>query len=380
MGNSYQKQATAARKRCAGAPSGLFRVTGSKAVHYLSASSVPAACSIRCLGARTPRTHTCFMLRGCFGSSLHDEPVQQLVQRYPTRSRARHCRPRRDNHNSDKSCALESTDCTGVTSKLRLTERETHVWSVLVSEELLAQLPAVLDENDEERARRLVFPEHRVHFRCVRTVLRLLLATYLATEPDHVRLVYGPHGKPGVDGLRFNISHSGELAVLAFTLLPAVGIDVEELREIPSAITIARHYFSGAEQRALATLPERGSASFLRCWTRKEAFVKALGPGLAIDLTSFDVSLDADRAQLLDLRDASSSAADWQLHNLSLPQGFVGSLTLSRSEATHEVIELTFPRVLFRSRTGSHADAVQHIASRLENAQQAFRFNDGAHP
>ena len=180
-----------------------------------------------------------------------------------------------------------------------------------------------------------------MRFRCVRTVLRLLLGSYLATKPHCVCLTYGAQGKPAMDGLRFNISHSGDLAVFAFTLLPAVGIDVEELREVSSAFQIAEYYFSRAERDALASLTEDQSESFLRCWTRKEAVVKALGGGLAIDLASFDVSLDRE-PRLCDLRDAPSSATDWRLYNLALPAGFVGALALHRPSDSHRIRHMSF--------------------------------------
>ncbi len=219
-------------------------------------------------------------------------------------------------------------------------EQETHVWWAALSPELLAALPDVLDPAEQERAGRFVFPEHRLRFRCARGVLRVLLGRYLACDPGGVRFDYGPQGKPGVEGLRFNVSHSGPLAVYAFTLLPDVGIDVEQRREVQGARDIARSFFSAAEQAALAAAPDP-QAAFLRCWTRKEALIKALGGGLSIDLASFDVSVD-EQADLLDLRGAATSAADWCLRNLDLPDDYVGALALFRPPAAHRVLTFSF--------------------------------------
>lgn len=213
---------------------------------------------------------------------------------------------------------------------------ETHVWTARLGEALLASLPDVLDDDERQRAERFVFPQHQVRFRCARSVLRLLLGGYLDCDPRQVAFAYGLQGKPSVDGLAFNLSHSGDVALLAVSRLAEIGIDIELAREIGEARSIARQYFSPAEQAALASVEGDLSTPFLRCWTRKEAIVKALGGGLSIELASFDVSLEPGQARLLALRDAATSAADWQLHDLS-SEGQLAALALLRPPAGHQL-------------------------------------------
>ena len=226
-------------------------------------------------------------------------------------------------------------------SPYALPASETHVWSARLGEVLLASLPDVLNDEERQRAERFVFPQHQLRFRCGRSVLRLLLGGYLDCDPRQVTFAYGPQGKPSVDGLAFNLSHSGDVALLAVSRLAAVGIDVELAREVGEARSIARQFFSPAEQAALTREKGDQSAAFLRCWTRKEAIVKALGGGLSIGLASFDISLEPGRARLLALRDAATSAADWQLHDLS-GDGQFAALALLRPRAGHRLRRFEF--------------------------------------
>lgn len=218
---------------------------------------------------------------------------------------------------------------------------ETHVWSARLSDELLATLPEVLDEAERQRAKRFVFDRHATHFRCARTILRLLLARYLNDDPASIQFTYGPHGKPGVEQLRFNVSHSHDLALFAFTRLPAVGVDLELRRPVPSAEAIASHFFSPAEHAALVEQPDVGTA-FLRCWTRKEALVKAIGDGLAIDLASFDVSLDPTDARLMALRGPLRRAADWSLYDISTDDAIAALALYLPRPAAHQLRRFSF--------------------------------------
>lgn len=224
-----------------------------------------------------------------------------------------------------------------------LADDETHVWSALLSEDLLTGLPDVLDSGERERAQRFVFARDQHRFRCGRTVLRLLLASYLDSEPQDIQFSYGPDGKPGVAGLQFNASHSNDFAVIAVTRSAHLGVDIEQAREVDEARETARHYFSPAEQAALERVPDEQSAAFLRCWTRKEAVVKALGGGLTIDLCSFDVSIGDGDARLLEVRDDATRAADWRLYDLSV-NGLFGALAVVQPPAWHRVKRFDFTR------------------------------------
>ena len=165
----------------------------------------------------------------------------------------------------------------------------------------LAGAPSALDEallDDEERARSRRFVRavdcHR--FVLAHAALRLFLARCLDVDPVTVGYEKGLHGKPrlgaGLVPLEFNLSHSDVLGLLAVARDRSVGVDVERTREVPDVLAIADTHFSAAERMGLRSLPPAERlAAFFRCWTRKEAVIKASGEGLGLALDSFDVDL-----------------------------------------------------------------------------------------
>ena len=160
-----------------------------------------------------------------------------------------------------------------------------------------------------------------------RGVLRLLLGRYLATRPENVRFDYGSHGKPALAGeqrassLRFNASHSGELALYAFVHDYEVGVDVEYIKEDFATEEIAERYFTTREVNTLLALAKADRpAGFFRFWARKESYIKAIGKGLSHPLNQFDVSMEIPGWSILDLDvDPGYSAAlavDRAIHGL----------------------------------------------------------------
>jgi 4'-phosphopantetheinyl transferase len=153
----------------------------------------------------------------------------------------------------------------------------------------------VLSAQEVTRANKFLFPEHRRSFVIARGVLRHLLASYTAASPSDLHFSYGDQGKPSLQSgipVRFNLSHSGDLGLYAFTMNRELGVDIEQHRRMIDLEQIARHFFSEGEVRDLLSVsgPVRETA-FYQCWTRKEAFVKAIGEGLSIPLRDFRVSL-----------------------------------------------------------------------------------------
>jgi 4'-phosphopantetheinyl transferase len=193
--------------------------------------------------------------------------------------------------------------------------------------------PSALDEallDDDERARsmRFVRPPDRRRFVLAHAALRLFLARCLDIHPAAVRYENGVHGKPrlapGLPSLEFNLSHSGGLGVVAVARDRPVGVDVEQLRDVPDALSIADTHFSAAEREVLRSLPpaeQRGA--FFRCWTRKEAVVKAVGEGFGRALDSFDVDLTPGSLSALTRFDGSAGdVAGWSLRELPAPAGY----------------------------------------------------------
>jgi 4'-phosphopantetheinyl transferase len=221
-----------------------------------------------------------------------------------------------------------------------LSQDEVQVWSASLAVESAAsgRLAATLTEDEHRRADRFVFEQHRTRFVVARSFLRDVLAGFLDRAPASIRFRYEAAGKPRLDqhaggdgaGLRFNLSHSGDIALLAVTRGRDVGVDLEVMRPVPDACTIAGRYFAPADSAALRALPEtERDAAFLRCWTLKEAYVKAVGGGLAMPLDRFEVGC-ASEPELIRLRflDENPEAGRWTLRALDLRPDAVGALAV----------------------------------------------------
>lgn len=152
----------------------------------------------------------------------------------------------------------------------------------------VAELAAMLDGHERRRADALVLSRRRMRYVATHAAARVLIGRYLDLPPGSVSFTRGPHGKPEVTGLRVNLSHSGDLAVLAVTSRRPVGVDVQRLLPQLDAPRMAARYFPAAEARYVATTDP--VARFAELWARKEACVKAAGgrlvPGLALPVHS----------------------------------------------------------------------------------------------
>ena len=216
-------------------------------------------------------------------------------------------------------------------ASLQLGADEVHVWRASLDCDLpvLARLEATLSPDETVRANRFFLLTDRNHFVVARGILRELLGAYLRSAPANLQFNYGNYGKPVLVAktsslsLQFNLSHSGGLAVYAFSLGRRLGIDVEQIRPQLAGEDIARRYFAERELAELRALPPQLRAEgFFRCWTRKEAYVKAQGAGLSIPLDSFTVSLTPGRPEDLETEDS----AQWLLRSLDPSPGFVAAV------------------------------------------------------
>jgi len=221
---------------------------------------------------------------------------------------------------------------------LRLTSDEVHCWRTTLNrtETEIKRLWQTLAPDEQERARRFRFDKHRRHFIIARGLLRAILSRYLEIEPREVELCYSPYGKPalapehGDEPLRFNLSHSGELALYAFNCSRDIGIDVEHVRSEFAEMEIAERFFSRREFAAFVSLPEAlRTIGFFNCWTRKEAYIKARGEGLSFPLDKFDVSLAPDEPAALLHTDGNTREAErWSLSDLQAGTGYSAALAV----------------------------------------------------
>ena len=186
--------------------------------------------------------------------------------------------------------------------------------------------PRSLSLDERARAARFVFDRDRDRYIAGRARLRAILGQYLGQSPANILFQYGAHGRPAVDGMSFNLSHTGSQALLAVTDHLTLGVDIETIAPIEMAV--ARAHFAADELRVLLALPETARmAAFYRCWTRKEAYLKAVGTGLATDLSSFVVTLGPnDEPRLLNCGPGDADA--WRLFDVPPTTGVAGALAV----------------------------------------------------
>jgi 4'-phosphopantetheinyl transferase len=199
-----------------------------------------------------------------------------------------------------------------------------------------------LSEDEQERATRFYFERDRRRFVAARSVLREALAQYLGSAPADLVFEYGPQGKPSLPGagVSFNVSHSGPVGLFAFAPGFELGVDVELLDHARADDQrVAERFFSALEVRVLrACAPETRAHAFLRCWTRKEAFIKGRGEGLSLPLQDFDVEFAAgEPPELLRTAWSADEPREWTICDLSdLVDGAVAALAV-RAREVHVV-------------------------------------------
>jgi 4'-phosphopantetheinyl transferase len=192
----------------------------------------------------------------------------------------------------------------------------------------------LLSAEERERAARYRVARPRNEFILTRGTLRSLLASYLGTAPQALSFRCSEHGKPFLDGsfdLRFNVSHTDGLALIAFVRTREIGVDVEKITAAPDAAKLAERFFSVPERGSLENLSgDELHAAFFRCWTRKESYVKARGEGLSLPLHQFDVSVAADEPQALLITGPDAcEAGRWIVRDLPTIPGYVAALAVA---------------------------------------------------
>jgi 4'-phosphopantetheinyl transferase len=225
----------------------------------------------------------------------------------------------------------------GVRNSRVLSAEEIHVWYRLLDQPIpnATALFELLSADERERARRYRFDQHRNEFILTRATLRILLGSYLDKHPEHLAFSYSAQGKPSLANqptdMSFNVSHTEGLAALAFARGREIGVDVEKLRPECDAGKLARRFFSASERQAISHFSGRAlHEAFFRCWTRKEAFIKAKGGGLSIPLDQFDVAVaEGEPAALLGTRPDPTEVSRWMLQDLPAKAGYAGALAIS---------------------------------------------------
>jgi 4'-phosphopantetheinyl transferase len=223
------------------------------------------------------------------------------------------------------------------TIPLPLGDKEVHVWSAMLDLEPTAieELNATLNQEEKSRAARFKFPSDRRRFIAARGILRDLLSNYLNVPAAELSFRYGDHGKPSVvnnESFCFNVSHTQGAAMFAFTHGNRVGIDIEYVRDDIGAMEIADRFFSAGEVAALSKLArEQQTQAFFHGWTRKEAYIKAVGGSIAL-LHGFEVSLSPGQpAALLNCEWDEVESGLWSMHDLSPSSKYLAALVIERT-------------------------------------------------
>lgn len=216
-----------------------------------------------------------------------------------------------------------------------------HLWwqSLEEPEREVQDCYVLLSRDEQDRASRFRVDDARRNFILTRGTLRRLLAAYLRGKPDELSFGLTKYGKPFLKGppdapvnsVRFNVSHADGLALLGFARQREIGVDVERIRPELDTWKLAERFFSAHERSALKNLSgEELQSAFFRCWSRKEAYIKARGEGLSLPLSQFDVSIAPNESQaLVATRPDATEAGRWIVRDVSTTREYAAACAFS---------------------------------------------------
>ena len=223
-------------------------------------------------------------------------------------------------------------------SDLKLTLNEIHIWSTCVDQPQpeVHGLEKLLSREEKIRAEKFHFERHRMRFIVGRGFLRTILGRYLCVKPGRLQLIHGKNGKPTLagayadTGVSFNLSHSKGQALYAITLGREIVVDIEYIHDFSDMEQIADNILSASEKIAFRKLQKQKKLKvFFKCWTRKKAFLKALGTGLSqsmdmIDITTFYGEETAGEK----IEVSSDEISKWSIHDIAPIPGFAAAFAV----------------------------------------------------
>ena len=214
------------------------------------------------------------------------------------------------------------------------------VWKVRLDEPVEGDRErSVLSLDEIARATRFRFEQDRIHFVRCRSTLRSLIGSYLGLHAAEIRFEYLASGKPQIAAeqnphrLQFNVSHSGDVALIAVCNEQNLGIDIEKVRYDVDTFSLAERFFSTRERAGLRALPDHLRVpGFFACWTRKEAFLKATGEGLSFSLADFSVTTYPDQdPELEEVRGNTEVRKQWFIADLTMGDGYRAAMVAHSS-------------------------------------------------
>lgn len=217
-----------------------------------------------------------------------------------------------------------------------LPEKIIYIWycDFYLNREKIDYYSSLLSQDEKQKSGRFKFKKEADCYIITRGILRLLIASYLKINPKDISFKYTSFGKPLLafqSSLKFNVSHSGDMAAFAFFQNQEIGVDIEKIKEDFDVLELAQNFFSKREITSLEKQsPEDLPKAFFRCWTRKEAFIKAEGSGLSFPLDKFAVSLDDDhQAELLETQWNPSEKKEWALFSFTPATGYIAAVAVA---------------------------------------------------
>lgn len=220
-----------------------------------------------------------------------------------------------------------------------------HIWRIdlLQNADVTTTPERFLSSGEMEQARRFHFARDQRRYVVSHAALRLILSHYLDCQPGQVEFVITENGKPllSSSSLHFNLTHSHEMALVAVTGAGEIGVDLEYIRPLEDLNSLAINCFSEAEYRIFHALPEAEKLpAFFNGWTRKEAYIKALGEGLSLPLQAFSVTLlPSQPARLLEITGSTAEAACWTLQPVDMGGQYAAAFALRTVDVSCEILE-----------------------------------------
>jgi len=221
--------------------------------------------------------------------------------------------------------------------RVPLLSNQAYVWTQNIqalNDRALEERAQCLSIGERKRAARFVHSEDTKRLIIAYSGLRLLLSKYLSLPAESFKFKTNDHGKPYLidSPIYFNLSHSKDWVIWAFALNNELGVDIEYQKKNIEPMDLAKRFFSPKEYAMLKnTLPEERLSSFYRCWTRKEAFIKAIGKGLSYPLNKFEVPItgEVEGEEVHSIKN-EPNVQKWYLYSLKVPKKYTGALMLQK--------------------------------------------------
>lgn len=220
-----------------------------------------------------------------------------------------------------------------------------HIWraNLDLPEAKISHLNTLLSPDEVAKANKFRFPIHRRRYIAARGILRQLLGNYLQISPSKLKFDYGDRGKPRLSNLehstplQFNVSHSQEYALYGLTYHDPIGVDLEYIRKMPDAVKIAQRFFSSREYELIkSTVGKEQQILFFTLWTAKEAYLKAIGTGLAGDLSS--IGLEVSPSGLITGTGKEDRAmADWSFYPCLPAMDYTGAIAVQTNKSPKKI-------------------------------------------